>query len=231
MTTHFEIATTPDWESDKALAFDLDPKGLIGISMNRGIRIFLPKSQTVTQGGTTYVSKWILEKKSEELIEKYSGCRPWTSFKEFLGDKEIDLSEEAQGSDVDAAGVIEFFDHAVENLKYPKVTFPEGVQFSRAGSRSKAPGTVNITDGERYGQNKWYGRITRDGTFFPSRSCTAEVLDVVIRFCNDPVSEAVRAGKASGHCVFCTKELTVDKSLGSGFGPVCAKNYGLAGGK
>ena len=59
--------------------------------------------------------------------------------------------------------------------RFPSVTFrdPDGfrVHVQRAGSRARMPGTLNVTNGLAYGDadNFWYGRITRDGEFQPSR--------------------------------------------------------------
>lgn len=43
----------------------------------------------------------------------------------------------------------------------------------------------------------------------------------------NPAGMAAAYGKLSGRCCFCASELTDDKSISVGYGPVCAKNYSL----
>jgi len=224
MATHVEIICTPDWQSPKALAFDFDGPGYRG---RKRERCFIPKSQTLTHEGRLFVSKWIIERKREEFGD---------AVLEILGTREFTAERKAQpkAAAFDASDLIEFFDRAGAHIQYPKVTF-EGdagtVQFARAGDRSKCPGAVNVTDGLRYGENRWYGRIDRAGTFSPSRDCTPEVEAAVKAFSDAPVSEAVRAGKAAGACVFCRSGLSTEESVGAGYGPVCASHWGLPWGK
>ena len=70
-------------------------------------------------------------------------------------------------------GVIALFEKAKEYLKYPKITLalPDGspLQLSLAGKGSKFPGTVSMTDGASFGDNKWYGRVTKEGAWEPAK--------------------------------------------------------------
>ena len=70
-------------------------------------------------------------------------------------------------------GVIALFEKAKEYLKYPKITLalPDGspLQLNLAGKGSKFPGTVGLTDGGSYGDNKWYGRVTKEGAWEPAK--------------------------------------------------------------
>lgn len=221
--SHVEISCTPNWQSPKALAFDFPATDL-----NPKVRVFIPKSQTLTRDGVLYVSRWLFGKKVEENGRYVEAI---------LGDRSIDVPRNGhapKAAAFDASGLIEFFDRAGAHIQYPKVTF-EGdagtVQFARAGDRSKCPGAVNVTDGLRYGENRWYGRIDRAGKFSPSRDCTPEVEAAVKAFSDAPVAEAVRAGKAAGACVFCQSGLSTEESVGAGYGPVCASHWGLPWGK
>lgn len=47
----------------------------------------------------------------------------------------------------------------------------------------------------------------------------------------DPIAFASAKGKASGCCIFCKSELSDEKSVAWGYGPTCAKNWGLPHGK
>ena len=209
-SSHVELARTPDWQSAKAIAFDI-----------AGTRIFIPKNQTVEHENVLYVSRWIVGKKEEELVG--------TNLDSLLGNREFNKvsASRPQPLTFDASSIIEFFDHASESIGYPKVRFPEGVHLVRAGEQSKAPGTINVTDGGPFGENTWYGRIDREGRFIPSRDCVGWVEQVVERFADNPIAEAVRAGKHSGCCVFCNSGLKTEGSVAHGYGPVCAKNWNL----
>lgn len=58
-----------DWESDKAYGYDLD-LDFYNIEKNRRHRIFIPKSVIQPNGN---IPTWILEKKIEEIKDKYAG--------------------------------------------------------------------------------------------------------------------------------------------------------------
>lgn len=122
------------------------------------------------------------------------------------------------------------FDSAVDSgLKYPKIRFSlDGCEIllQRAGQRAKFPGSLNVTDGGPFGDNTWYGRIV-DGKFQPSRSSTDQVVEFLERFSANPEDVAAEYGKNSGCCCFCNRQLTDDVSVELGYGPVCAKRYGL----
>jgi hypothetical protein len=129
--------------------------------------------------------------------------------------------------------VIELFDKAREHIKYPRIKLLVGQQpiaLSVAGSSSKAPGTVNVTDGERFGQNVWFGRVTPQGVWqkgpTPSDAMD-EVEHFLKKFGQDPAGTAKEYGKLTGRCCFCDLPLSDERSTSAGFGPTCAKNYGL----
>lgn len=124
-------------------------------------------------------------------------------------------------------------DQAAKALKFPKIHLAAGEQPIRlavAGERSKAPGTIHITDGGPYGQNTYFGRISLEGGLFPSQAMTPEVLEALRRMDQDPEACATAHGHATGSCCFCNRELTDSRSVAMGYGPTCADNWGLAWG-
>lgn len=128
--------------------------------------------------------------------------------------------------------IVQMFDAAAEKLRAPSITFeisPGGVvELARAGQRSKTPGAVNVTDGKRYPNNRWFGRIDRDGsTTISDRS----VLEFLADFATDPAAKAAEYGAKSGRCCFCNLRLKDARSIEVGYGPQCAKNYGVAWGR
>jgi hypothetical protein len=133
------------------------------------------------------------------------------------------------------SGISEIFGRAAKKLKWPKIRLQtadgKNVVLSRAGERSRNHGSLNVTDGGRYGANVWYGRISTDGTYHPSANATEAVRTILRRLSADPVNVATEYGKLTGQCCFCGLSLTTDESLMVGYGPVCATNYGLSWGK
>jgi hypothetical protein len=144
----------------------------------------------------------------------------------------------AQVSVGDLTGVENLLNTAKSNgLKYPRITMEtsEGnpVQISMAGSRSKAPGSLNITDGGRYGSNTWYGRVIDGRMTISPRALEAhpdETKDVCLllsRLASTPKETITEYGRMSGYCACCGRKLTDPASMKLGMGPVCASRFGL----
>ena len=136
-------------------------------------------------------------------------------------------------------GVIDLFKKAKQYIKYPKITLQltsgKPLQLSLAGQNSKAPGTINLTDGGPFGNNKWYGRVTQEGTWDPSpkvdEALKNDLTSILSKLAGAPARTAAAYGKLTGNCCFCGTGLTNDNSTDVGYGPVCAKRWGLPWGK
>jgi hypothetical protein len=61
-----------------------------------------------------------------------------------------------------------------------------------------------------------------------SRDCTDEVVELLRKLAADPHRVAAEYGNRFSECCFCGLPLKDDRSVAAGYGPVCAKNYGLA---
>ncbi|UCG53589.1 MAG: hypothetical protein JSW58_08525 [Candidatus Latescibacterota bacterium] len=120
-------------------------------------------------------------------------------------------------------------------LKHPKVRLSWGngepLALSLAGERSRYPGTVNVTDGGSYGNNRWFGRIELDGDYSPRRGVPAEVVEALEKFNAAPAETGSLHGRLTGRCCFCGRDLETKESVGVGYGPVCADRYGLPWGR
>jgi hypothetical protein len=132
------------------------------------------------------------------------------------------------------AGLIAIFKKAAVHLKYPKISLGldenTPVVFALAGSRSQAPGSVNVTDGKPFGQNKWYGRVSPEGTWEIGRSPHEElpqVGELLEKMSNDPAATAAEYGRLTGNCCFCNRKLKDERSTNVGYGRTCAGHYGL----
>lgn len=128
------------------------------------------------------------------------------------------------------AGIAKLFSNATGKLKRPKLAFDLGkhrVRLNIAGDRSRYPGTIAVTNGEYGDDSVYFGRIMTDGEFRPGRDCNASVRKFLRDFADNPAKAAAEYGKMSGHCCFCSQKLTDSRSVDWGYGPVCAKNWGL----
>lgn len=128
---------------------------------------------------------------------------------------------------LDMKPVADFLMRAAGKLKFPKALFlaPNGGELKLyvAGTRSTFPGSINVlVDGE------WLGRITVEGEAH-GRKLTGNpaIVAKLHEVAADPATAAKTYGVLRGQCSFCSKPLTDDGSLEVGYGPVCAKHYGL----
>jgi hypothetical protein len=96
-----------------------------------------------------------------------------------------------------------------------------------AGSKSKSPGTVNITDGRPYGVGKWFGRIDVAGAVQKGRDWHPGVEAKLRQLAADPAKVANQHGVATGRCCFCSRDLSTAESRSVGYGPICADHFGL----
>jgi len=131
--------------------------------------------------------------------------------------------------------LVEHFDRASGVLKFPKVSLENEdglkLRLSRAGSRAKVPGSINLTDGKPYGENEWYGRVLKTGVVETSRAFNEGIKALLAAFNDDPAKVAKTSGLLTGNCCFCRKPLTTGESLTAGYGPICADKYALPWGE
>ena len=125
--------------------------------------------------------------------------------------------------------VVGLFEHAKSHLKYPKIVLNcdgKTVILSLNGDKSKAPGFINIKGEGGYGNAPWYGRVSPNGSWEPSRSTRPEMLNalraLLTEFGNDPAGIAKKYGTLTGTCCFCGLKLTDTRSTELAIGSVQA---------
>lgn len=164
--------------------------------------------------------------KNHDLSEKQ-----WYWVHKLIASCELPPAEMPKERVGDFSGVIELFTKAKGNLKYPKISLTTEtggtVMLSLAGSQAAKPGTINVTDGQPYGHNIWYGRVDAVGNWEKSYSATDEIGNLLKELSLNPAGFAANYGHKHGSCCFCNKTLTHENSVTAGFGPVCADNWGL----
>lgn len=119
----------------------------------------------------------------------------------------------------------------VSGKKFPKIflrsVVGESVVLSLAGSNSRYVGSVQLTDGERYPDNRYYGRVSPGGELVPGKDMTDSVWSLLVDLAVDPVGVITTYGRETGVCAMCGAELTDERSILAGIGPICAVRHGL----
>lgn len=136
-------------------------------------------------------------------------------------------------------GVVDLLRKAQDaGLKFPKLWLQFAdrgdLRISVAGSQSRTPGYLMLTDGGPFGDNKFYGRISPAGVLELGRDAPPrrdELVPLLSRLACEPAKVAAEFGHLTGHCCFCTRPLNDARSIEVGYGKICAQKFGLPWGK
>jgi len=101
------------------------------------------------------------------------------------------------------------------------------IRLTPAPAAGRNAGAIYVQRGDR----TYIGKIVSGG-FFPVREAgdTTREAALLASLANDPEQVARVHGHATGACCFCSRDLTDARSVGVGYGPICAENFGLAWG-
>ena len=114
-------------------------------------------------------------------------------------------------------------------LRHAGDGYSETLKVWIAGPRSIQPGSFSVTTTTT--AREWLGRITQDGTWTPGHSRSAieydSVADLLGKLIAAPSAFLADNGKEAGACCYCGIELTDARSVLAGYGPTCAKKWGL----
>ncbi len=126
---------------------------------------------------------------------------------------------------------------AQKNINYPKlriVPFVENpkfvLMFTIAGERAAFPGSINITtDHELFDRRTFFGRILQSGEIAIQPSLTMNKVSVeLISDINDNLEEYIRkTSYLTEKCALCNEKIQDSYSKLVGWGPECAKKWGL----
>lgn len=131
---------------------------------------------------------------------------------------------------LNVGGIRSLFSKAAGKLKRPAIVLqPKGgpmIRLTVAGASSKFPGSVVVVSKH---SKRYIGRIVLNGDYVPSPAYPEQgaILDTLKALSDDPVETAKAHGQATGACCFCNTALTDARSVAEGYGPICAKHYGL----
>ena len=134
--------------------------------------------------------------------------------------------------------LFDFMYAAANKLQKPKLRMRlsngNAISVTIAGQHSRNAGALYIK-GPQFGD--YYGKIMpRTGRFEAAPALhNKEVIGLVTAalelFVADPEAAAKLYGHETGSCCFCGTALSDPRSVGVGYGPICAGNYGLPWGE
>jgi hypothetical protein len=137
----------------------------------------------------------------------------------------------------------------IGGVKYPKVYIPSGdispwwgdipttepltfgytvgrVVLALTGSKSSNPGTINVTDGKPFGENKWFGRINKKGVFLKSTTpMENREIGAVFDLNKSARLSCLYLGHEYESCCLCDKAFKEGDVPTAGIHPMCEKKY------
>lgn len=126
----------------------------------------------------------------------------------------------------DVSKVVAMFNTAKEHgLKNPKIRL-RNYTLLLAKEGSKNFGSIYVKDAH----NMYVGKIDQTGQFkfaFDVSNKTAASAEIMA-FAADPLNVATAYGHLTNSCCFCGRVLSDAESVSKGYGPICAKKFGLA---
>lgn len=127
------------------------------------------------------------------------------------------------------AKLASMFSTAKQTIKRPKVKFNNNILgeivISLAPDAGRNAGFLYIKADGIY-----MGKISPEGCFSPASQCPQQVKDYLRDFSENPEVVAGKYGRETGNCCFCSRDLTDERSVKVGYGPICASTFGLAWG-
>lgn len=140
----------------------------------------------------------------------------------------------------DIQPIVAMINLAKSKLRWPAILLGDPASPLRvtvAGDKAREPGSLTLTSGsterDADGRRAWFGRVSLDGTFQPARDLPKVEADAIhallVAFASDPQGESRRFARRSGRCCFCGQRLEDRDQISTvlGWGPVCARNWGL----
>lgn len=136
----------------------------------------------------------------------------------------------------DYEGINTLFDTAAEKLKTPVFTLEwkgQPIELRRVISKLSGIPYVAISNGVPHSNpaRAYFGRVTSKGVFHAYSGLQERDVNELAAFlkmlADNPTHTVAEYGKLSGKCCFCNHKLTDELSTANGYGPVCAKNWGL----
>jgi len=161
---------------------------------------------------------YLTEKQLKAVYESIAREEEWAKQRE----------QKATQTQINMTDLLDRFALALKaGIKRPKVNTGD-LLFSLAPANGHNAGHVYVK-GEKddYGDRPYLGKITPEGKFFAGRGVEDEVKQRIAEVGADVVTAAKAHGAQHNNCCFCSRDLTTNESVSNGYGPICAKRYGL----
>jgi len=193
--------------------------------MNEQVTIYTQLKAKAVAGTTTDFGK--------ALVANFERYGRWSEKQQYWAHK---LSSEAStpagqpANVIDVAPLFAMMATAQTNLKRPSIRLQaaDGSVWAvrPAGATSANAGQLYLYNGET---KAYAGKISPQGELRCSREVAKplQVQEAVTGFCKDPQGAAKAYGFSTKTCCFCAKALSDAFSVENGYGPVCAKRFGL----
>ena len=163
----------------------------------------------------------------------------FVKMRECIGVTDAPVNEVSDGSKrkINFDKVYTMFEEAGKYLKKPGVVFPEVIDSEYGAKDIKIyPGykgdSLNVIVKQNYpGKVAWIGSDSSLNWKYNHKLTDEQkhtITQLLKEFADDPMGTVAKYGKLANRCCFCSKELTDPKSVTNGYGPICAKHYGLA---
>jgi hypothetical protein len=139
----------------------------------------------------------------------------------------------AAGPALDTSSLHKLFENACNHLKYPKINLKTKSGQNVRFSVSKKIHDIIYMNAGGFG-TPFLGKVINTKGVelsIAGRRFGHEIEELVKEFAADPAGISAAQGKLHHSCVYCSKGLTTPESLAVGYGPECAKHYGLPWGK
>lgn len=129
--------------------------------------------------------------------------------------------------------IFDLFNSAIKHLKYPKINLRTSSGTNIRFSVSQKNTSVIHMNQSGYG-SPYFGKLWQNGDvelYRDGKTIQVELLTLLEEFAKDPAGVSAKYGKMTRNCCYCSKTLDTPESLAVGYGPVCAKHFGLPWGK
>jgi hypothetical protein len=130
---------------------------------------------------------------------------------------------------VDLSKVVKMFEDARQHLKRPKITLrlikaQRNIRFTFDQSRTRL-----FMNGESMGYGYGYIRVSTGEVVLrqDGPALKDDIMELLAEFTAEPTEVAIRHGKLTGNCCFCSLPLSDPRSLNAGYGDTCAKHWHL----
>lgn len=169
-----------------------------------------------------------------QMVDAYYRYGKWTDRQRFCVERIYNKVSTQANAIASFKGIIDLFEKPkINGLKRPSLHFifnANKVLISKAPDTRK-DGKPHPNAGCLYLKfnGSYCGKISPSGQFDAVGNLTVpkQIMDFLQAFSADPAKVGSEYGKQGGCCCFCGSNLTDERSVNKGYGPVCSQNWSL----